>query len=542
MNFGLLCCASAPYFDFMSVCAAVPRPVLTMGFDSSAGPVKIPVGPDGAGFQQWDYSRFVDVLGSSYGFWREITIVDTYEGGFTTTSHQKAFPYYFNPADTEDHLVNGTANDPNPAHDLRLSGLPSSNEAIGYPTVITGDETAGGTRRIASSTEYYLMRLADDDHPPTFISESEVIIHYLAEWTDQPAAPYPLRILNRHISLAGKMTDADIEAAATALATGIPLTPGSGIGTREGTLAFDYFGLSANNPTANYVPADAVYDSGGFYTVTIPANTLLGITCGANDCPLSDLATLFPDATSGNFKTGHYFPFHWPDGGSYDYTMTTGIKPTIFMGGMNGYNGVAAPAGVKDSTVFCSAGTSVRLGGGVAGQQVTAIITGTHVNQVFVFPLRSGSIITAQFDALPPVAMRIHQVDSPNYGGTGFFYGFLASASRLRIPVGAMAKTDDVTYFKCITWAGYGNLFPSDALSINTVNLADYTDVTEQFLTRLPAGEYLYYPSDVSSATGWGFIHFTNADSWTTNPTGAGDPGTGAGDSGAGSTSTSGSL
>ena len=531
MNFGLLCCANVKYFDFMSCVAAVPRPITALGFDPSVGAYKVVFAP--GGFEKWVYATYPDELGSPHGFYREMEVIEEYEEGCKITTTNKAYFFYQNLADTMDNIVNGTANSLNPYQDLRLTGIPVSHDAT-TKVVTEGDWTAGGTRDIASFDQIVQMMLAYDDHPPTFVDENQVIFHYRAEW-DPTTAPYPVSLKTRTVTLRGKMTDAELQGIAEGML--LPLVAGSDVGTREGLLRFDYFGTDATYaqpPELNYIPAGARYDSSGFYTVAIPAKQMLGITLGANDETLANWSTLFPDATPETFKFNSGFPYHWPDGASYDYTMTTPVKPTIFNGGVNGYNGVSAA--VPDTTMICCLGSSLRLGGGVPDALVTARITITHSNILLVFPLRGGNVVTAQYDNVPPVAMRIHSGFSPDYGMgwggalDGRCQGFLAASMRVRIPQDAMSKSDDVTFFRSGAQNGISSyIFPTNTVGIWMVNKADYTEWQEQYLLTMPAGEYLYYPSDITSPTGWGFLYF-GADASASRPTGSGDGNIGAGD------------
>jgi len=543
MNFGLACCIGAKYFDFMSTVAAVPRPALAMGFDSVGGPFKVVFAP--GGFEKWEYSVFANVFGSPHGFYREMEVIEEYEEGCSITTTTKAYPYFYNPCDTDDHIVNGTANGTNPATDFRLTGIPASYETT-TKVVTVGDWTAGGTRDIASFDQIVQMMLAYDDHPPTFVDEDHVIFHYSAEWLPT-TAPYPVSLKTRTVTLRGKMTDAELQEKAEALL--VPLIANSIGTTREGPIAFDYFGTDATYPQPprmNRVPPGAVYDGSGNCTITVEPDQLYGITVGSNDATLADYSVIFPDFTVDNSSVGPWFPYHWPDGGAYDYRMSTPIKPTIFIGGVNNYNGVSAA--VADTSVFCSHLSTVRLGGGVPGAPVTARITPTHSNLLLAFPLRGGTVFTVQYDNPPPIAMRMHTGYSPNYGigyGSGLdgrLQGFIAAAMRVRIPVNPLSKTDDVTFFRSGSqWGITSYIFPTNAVSAWLATDTAY-NLNEQFITLLPPGEHLFYPGDIISDTGWGWLHFTDGSAWTDSVAGAGTSGLAAGDSGAGSTTQNGGL
>lgn len=553
-------CCAGKYFDFVTCKVACVLNAQHWGFDgtfyNSDGLT------EGDGFPHWHCG----VLAGDYTkkWWGTIRTTWTFNDGTVQVDLVKFYPYFYNAADTTAialGIPGAPANSLNPVDDLTLTGFPGGPDSITFPSVITYGSGGAGPP-LDHSMQEDNQGPGGGPTPPVVIATPSTMSTTITCWgADAAYVSGNRKVVTVLVNLEDPMT---AEAAWAAVGGGLQATGSVVVGCREKPVLFDFYGTSSTYFPLNVIPAGSVYDKYGIYTLNpLTAKMLYGITLGANESIGTGWPSVFPDFTGTYGPTaaltiGTYFPYHWPDGASYNYLLTSPVSTTVIdagvfptlkystcfcsltgigvrIGGGQPPTGTAAWASgtaytlgqlVVDSSVACrmqkvtTAGTSggstpgwtgtTTTDGGVTWTAVlvpvTAIVSGTHVRSLTIFPLRGGNIITAETDTQRNVAS-----DNPagirDFSGQ-FNSGLIRESSRLLVPANPaalIAAWVDPFHFTDI---GSGPTLQLINYQIQTIvsgggGIID-DDVAGALLT---AGQRTVNYSDIGSATGFGYIY-----------------------------------
>ncbi len=512
-----------PWYDFMSVTAAMPVPAQSWGPDTTWTPTLSLVSPSGAP-DYYTYGTPPELTNPLYNrafYYRKFEIIENWGtddsgAALSKTTTNQTYPYYANPA-------NPTAGSPDtdPSHDLRLIGWPSDADATSTTTETGTFISTGRPAPSASDLSGMLNQAADSGYPdglplpsPLFVTGSDWISVTIPFKGGNlgPGAPYLIQ--SRTYKWSQKRLVSDLMAELRAMLDSVDLTPKQSIHTREGWLSFDFFRTSGTYHEQNIVPAGAHYDGSGNYTLTVTADQFYGITCGANENAVGGSPDLL-DANSTTFIWGgdagdSAYPYHWFSDGITN-PLTERVRPPFFRGGYNVYNS-AYSAGIKDCTTFCSHTGSVVLHG-TPGALVTAIVSPAHTNKLFLFPLKpiaGGTEYSIWATAQSSAGVLYPAYNGPNYpgGGSGYInnitYGLFMMKSRIRIPTNFISDPPDVSDFGTIT-TGHG---PGVNISMMKIDVGDNSAQHAVAYMTLATGEWIFTPSDITSDTGFGHLFF----------------------------------
>ena len=556
-SFGGYCCAKC--FDFMNVTAVAPVLLANAEFDvrafltnPSAYLSNGGVGP----IFQYSIPTISGVPWENDGvnFWSESMTITNYNSGLQTWTRTKAYPFFRNPCDIMSAVINPVMwpNSTDPSVDLRLCGLPNSGYDStsedgnnGQPTSGTAVGPDGKWYRDPYGIEGYSNMQQETASIPS-VGATGYSMEFLRNYEpytglgDSAATAIPRAPLTRTVMLSGiKFNKSWVKSFCADLLNTVPLIPRRELTTREGVLTFDYQTPSGIYKDQNLVPGGVTYDGTGKCGISVPSNRLMALQLGANE---QVTVGIFDYMTSGNpYFTDNFIPFlgGWPflwKGHSADGTTATSTyvsSPALANGGVTG---------------FCTQG-GLTLSGGAVGQPVTAIISPAHTRALFVFPIKSGVIITAQtpgifypaLDCPYPGPMSVGYLDPGYTIDFDSINGWFQSKSRIRIPVAPDSATEDTCSFSQI-YFGWGISFysPPDRFLVNAavtswdgitsdgVNTGIVTYYTA-YQNLLP-GEYILDPGSISSPVGAGWIQF-GTEAWVT---GGANPGVGNGLAGPG--------
>lgn len=490
------CACGGKYFDFVSFKVAVPINSQAWGWDGTFSNT----GVSDDGFPRWVFGGIEpDWSKQWYG---TVTTTWTFNDGSVQVDTVKAYPYFGNPADTTAialGIPGSSANSLNPADDVRLTGFPGGGDSTDSSVTTPGRFNPPGSKDI----DVFGDHITREDHQgpgggptPPVVTPTSTLIY--CEGNDNPTGgTADMRwLIHFHTEVSDGST---LSGALGAVSAALPAL-GTGMTIREGPVFFDFYGPTSTYFPLNVISAGSVYASDGTFTLpNLNPKMLYGITLGLNDGESfidgsgSGWSGVFPDYTGSrgptdNLTVGLVFPYHWPDGASYNFILTSNISSTDIDHG-------TFPT-LKYSTCFCSlTGVGVRLGGGhpppvtaawtattaytlgdlvvdssvacrmqkvtVAGTSggatpawtgttttdggvtwtavavpVTAIVSSTHVRSLTFFPLRLGGVFTAQIGTQRNVAS---DIPSGFIDFSGHLDGLIRESSRLLVPANPAA-------------------------------------------------------------------------------------------------------
>ena len=615
-------------WDFMSTMALFPQAWNGVANDLSQPPY--PFNPPGSSNTLWIVPQLKHGFNGTQDY-RVITTINTYNYGRVETTLSTYFPWFLNPMNptpgasgnmsnpdyTSSYAAPGTYN---PAQDLRLTGFPTTVEYLTENwsngvklTLISGSGGTGSYFQDPVSLKYYYadgegFPTNQDGLPPPTVTETSTTQYYddgTGGGAYDGSAPDAGHAIHIRIVQSQVVVSEEIDIAAlclTLLDSAPALFPQTKFTGREGQMYFDYFGTSSTYKNLTNYAAGHTYAIDGTCAITIPAQTILGISPGANEASQTDMAAIIgivdgftPTLIGASFNESWAYYFdpsgverplcsqvkipYWVGGasqangatGSYPNCFTFCAKnPSITLQG-GGWQGLTqwssgmTPA-VEDiitqvndgSTTFafykmqCSGTTgdgtagssepnwnSVAVGGTITdnnvtwtllakGAPVTAVITLTHTNRVCLFPLNTGTIVTAQGDDgiapgfYPAMNNCPNQIDGQH--PPGFPDGFVCSSSLIRVPKNPDAAVQDVAEFSDIM---HGASFPDRYLLIamatafDANNEPDYYQHSAVALVEiLNTGEVLLTAAAVKSfsPTGFGWYYFGQPGDITYNP------------------------
>ena len=540
-------------WDFMSLTALFPRCWAAPAFDTGTEPVLQNISAYPADYRRWTSPQ----LKNGYGQlnFRTIITVLTYNYGRVETTVQTTFPWWLNPMNpTPGNSAHFTLPDYTTSYvapatydrtqDLRLTGCPANPETLteswsnGVALVLVGGDGTYPSYYVAPNGKFYTndgpgFQPSQDAQPPPVVTQTSCE-QFFDDGSENGAldgsAPNPGHAIHARVidQLTTVTNGVDPEAACQALMTSAPaLSPKTNFLGREGNLYFDYFGVSSIYPDLTNYAAGNMYALNGKATITVPANTLLGVQPGVNEG-----ASPLP-ATSPGFYNGAGSPAfaYYFDAGLVAAPLTSPVKVPDWAGGVNAFNGLGGS--YPDCSTFCSSGIHVQLSGGgwpgltqwsagstpspgdiitnvndgsstfafyklqctvagtgggsepnwsslsvggtitdggvtwmllAKGAPVTARVTNTHANRVMIFPLNTGNIATAEESLVPLYPAQNNDPNNDAGSSPTGFPGFVCQSSLLRVPKNPMTVTQDVALFNDINVGGY---FPNLQLNIS---------------------------------------------------------------------------
>lgn len=390
------------YYDFMAIAAILPYPAIGFGYDGTSS-FSDPT--DGTPYYHW-LTPGVEP-GWGVEFYNTVTTTVNYFSGFSSVTVRTMLPYWENPNDPTSGTPVTT-----PATDLRITGIPGASNFVTTEVTtyinsshVGGPDFAGATmpgpygdyqqnvdgswyQAVPPAVENSILE-QDEDFPPT------VTVAGVTEYWNLTGAPgtthngvnygfdgklpdpyhaYYNGVVSSTIAYSGGMTGEQFIANVQALCGAVALSPGQYIGTREGNVFFDYFGVDATTKYATNYVTNQRYDQTGTAVITVPANQMLGITCGANEAGMTD-DVLFAGQTSDtdNFAFD-YWPAVWTGQSKFGNdapggTISTSIRVPYWAGGENQNRGAEGP--FPDTTVFVTKNGSITLYGGTLWTSLT---------------------------------------------------------------------------------------------------------------------------------------------------------------------------
>lgn len=547
-------------YDWMAVLAVMPLPLGLGPF--SAYPFDgtyqlLPGTLYGHTINQYTINQQIDPALSGKTFYLTATVVDTYVGGTVTTVYQNHL-YYRNPILPENPGEAPASYNPTIAADIRCCGFPTDQE-----TVIT---ISGAPPPQETLPDYYAFDQSFCPAPTIAGNGLTATMYWPANYPTliAPAGLKPYYPISTTITFSTPVTWSQYLAAIQELLDYVPLIP-STVGTREGPVWFDFYGLSSVAAGAPQRDLSGYsYNASGVATIPITPNRLYSIQMGANENYTGGFNSCWQ--ASGPFSavnnqlviienTG--FPVQWKDGttptGITDYvasppaTTLTQTCPYIeFDGGYNTQNN--APGATADSQQFISELSTLTLYNGKPSSPVTAILATGKCNQLLVFPTkghaaRNPPVVTmlngwgyasggSNFSFTYPVypAINCPAAAVASFPG-GIMYGYAMAATRIKIPLKFASVTSDPTLFQTLQYAGTAGIFPNcnnmDAERFR--NFSDQTTLTYFEHGPLTTGEYSFGPEDVGGSLnngdsyGW-LVIYTKSAVQQANPVTAGQP------------------
>jgi len=545
-------CAESKNWDFMSVMACIPFPMLSWGFDTSVAPYLVYPTPDGGIPATW-FENYLPPTKPNpqlrpMGFYCGYTDTWVFSDGFTSqtvTTVFKRHHFYRNPADLEQFALTGTpANDTDGNNDVRLTGWPWDCDETTV-TTITGDTSLVAIADPIIRDQYYHQQ----DVPPPSFTESSVTQTFPGP--GNPAEPTHNAI---PISYSRVLTDyiswKDWQAKVDALLALVPLSPRHLVASREGEIYFDYQRTTAIYADQANLIAPGAYDGSGLGTwINPPTGKILGVQIGANETGVGyDNVLLGTGSWDNMVKAGRGrnvgWPYLWHSGQSitgltYDpiaFTYTNNVDPTEITGGLSGFDSSATLTPDCFNIVVRPGVTSITFQNGVPGAAHTLYVTAAHTNHVVIFPLRSGPVITIS-NAIKPFIFADcwTQMLSYNDGFHTVFpawgpilFGYCKAKSLVRVPQ-VEPGTDPCGFSRM----GIPNTPPLRRLHTLGYTLIEPPTGLWFFFKDLEGGEYVFEPNDVRSSSGcvYGFGEFGDLVT-ASPPPGAGSTQVGAAGSG----------
>ena len=511
------------YFEFMNVFASAPVPAMSYGFDTGVQP-QLLLNPSVL-FPY--YSWFANPISppeltnshlQGLGFYMTKKIVWTLSDGVSVSKGitiMKNYPFYRNPADTMQAEVNNdpSLNNTNPYADLRLTGLPTSFDSTAVnESIIIGEPLIAPPSATLSSLYNQILC------PPPLITIDYCLQHFLGAPSPPPGNhwAYPVQC---EIFLLDNVSWGDYMKGLYSMLNMVPLKRQTLIESREGTVYFDYRGVSSVYKSMPNLLAPKVYNSGGkfHWKPGFHDNHLVGIELGVDELGGTGFYFYSFDlfAEDGeSVVSGQIWPFIWKDGTNYvGLTFTPpgyiGVSSVLTPLVSEGVSNFVDLTDVPDcTTLVFKHNTELTLINGVPGSPVTVYITDTHVNCFCVFPLKSGVIVSCIYTGPVMLAARLYMMQT-NFGlgrPDVTFDGFIIAKSRVFIPDNPESFQTDPTLFGLIGTVPLTNVLQFGYSSFDP-DVATFYEVVD-----LTPGEYSFGPSDITCPTGLGQLFFGTKD------------------------------